>query len=269
VRRRAFLASLAGAAAAGCDLALREGLLNGCRATLPDALASHALVTRAFNDLDPGKCWDVHCHLFGDGDSGSGIWVNPAMASVLRPMQFVQRLFYLNAGCVHDSPGRVDASVVDRLRNQCDALPPGMKLVLMAFDWARDESGTPLPDRSTFRVPDEYAAAVAATQPARFEWAASVHPYAKDAEARLEWAAAHGARAIKWLPTALGIDPASPKCVRCPGTTNRSAIRSASGARSTPASGSSSRIARRWASDRTSTAGARRRRPRTSSSSPG
>jgi predicted TIM-barrel fold metal-dependent hydrolase len=212
VRRRAFLASLAGAAAAGCDLALREGLLNGCRATLPDALASHALVTRAFNDLDPGKCWDVHCHLFGDGDSGSGIWVNPAMASVLRPMQFVQRLFYLNAGCVHDSPGRVDASVVDRLRNQCDALPPGMKLVLMAFDWARDESGTPLPDRSTFRVPDEYAAAVAATQPARFEWAASVHPYAKDAEARLEWAAAHGARAIKWLPTALGIDPASPKC---------------------------------------------------------
>jgi uncharacterized protein len=212
VKRRAFLAGLAGAAAAGCDFSLSEGLFNGCRAVLPNELASHALVTRALNDLDPAKCWDVHCHLFGDGDSGGGVWVNPAMASLLRPMQFVQRVFYLNAGCVHDSPGRVDASVVDRLRNQCDALPPGMKVLLLAFDWARDEAGAPLPDRSTFHVPDEYAAAVAASEPARFEWAASVHPYAKDAEARLEWAAAHGARAVKWLPTALGIDPASPKC---------------------------------------------------------
>lgn len=212
MNRRAFLASLAGAAAAGCDLSLREGLLNSCRSELPNALASHALVARAFNDLDPAKCWDVHCHLFGDGDSGSGVWIDPKMASLLRPMQFVQRLFYLNAGCVHNSPGHVDASVVDRLRNQCDALPPGMKILLLAFDWARDEAGTARPDRSTFHVPDAYAAAVARADAARFEWAASVHPYAPDAEARLEWAAEHGARAVKWLPTALGIDPASPKC---------------------------------------------------------
>jgi mannonate dehydratase len=92
------------------------------------------------------------------------------------------------------------------------ALPPGVKLLLLAFDWARDDAGTRLEDRSTFYVPDAYAAAIAARDPARFEWAASVHPYAKDALPRLDWAAANGARAVKWLPSAQGIDPASSRC---------------------------------------------------------
>ena len=212
MNRRSFLASIAGALAAGCDVSWREGLRNGCRAALPAALASHPLVTRAWAGVDAAKCWDVHCHLFGNGDSGSGLWFNPAMATLLRPQQFVQRLFYLNAGCVHDSPGHVDASVVDRLQNQCAALPRGAKVVLLAFDWARDVAGTPLEDRSTFYVPDAYAAAVALSDPTRFEWAASVHPHATDALSRLDWAAANGARAIKWLPSAQGIDPASPRC---------------------------------------------------------
>ncbi|HEX9301091.1 MAG TPA: hypothetical protein VF959_01965 [Casimicrobiaceae bacterium] len=115
----------------------------------------------------------------------SGLWFNPAMETLWRPQQFVQRLFYLNAGCIHDSPGRVDASVVDRLQNQCAALPRGAKVIFLAFDWARDDTGTPLRDRSTFYVQDVYAAAVAVRDPARFERAASVHPLAKDALARL------------------------------------------------------------------------------------
>jgi mannonate dehydratase len=197
---------------AGCDFSLREGLWNSCRADLPASLTAHAVVANAWSGLDAARCWDVHCHLFGNGDSGSGVWLDPAMESLLRPQRFVQRLFYLNAGCVNDAPGQVDASVVDRLLNQMAAFPPGMKLLLFAFDWARDESGAPLPGHSTFHVPDAYAAAVAARDPARFEWAASVHPHARDAEARLEWAAAHGARAVKWLPTAQNIDPASPRC---------------------------------------------------------
>jgi len=40
----------------------------------------------------------------------------------------------------------------------------------------------------------------------------SIHPYRRDAVAALENAVAHGARAVKWLPSAMGIDPASPKC---------------------------------------------------------
>jgi predicted TIM-barrel fold metal-dependent hydrolase len=212
VNRRAFLAASAGALVAGCDLSWREGLFNSCRAELPSGLAANPIVTGAWSGLDPANVWDVHCHIFGNGDSGAGPWFNPAMENLLRPQQYVQRLFYMNAGCVHDSPGQVDASVVDRLRNQCAMLPVGAKVLLLAFDWARDDAGSPLRERSTFYVPDAYAATVAARDPGRFEWAASVHPHAKDALARLDWAAANGARAVKWLPSAQGIDPASPRC---------------------------------------------------------
>ncbi len=120
----------------------------------------------------------------------------------------------MNAGCAHDSPGRVDESVVDRLLNQCEAMAPGFRTLLLAFDWARDETGAPVRERSTFHVPDAYAADLAARHPAVFEWAASVHPYAPDALDRLDAAKARGARAVKWLPSAQGIDPASERCDR-------------------------------------------------------
>jgi len=41
---------------------------------------------------------------------------------------------------------------------------------------------------------------------------ASVHPYRKDAIAELERCAARGAKLIKWLPAAMGMDPADPAC---------------------------------------------------------
>ena len=41
----------------------------------------------------------------------------------------------------------------------------------------------------------------------RFEWIASVHPYRRDAVAALGQAVRNGARAVKWLPAAQGMDP--------------------------------------------------------------
>ena len=50
--------------------------------------------------------------------------------------------------------------------------------------------------------------------PQRFEWIASIHPYRADAVEALEAARPAGARAVKWLPNAMGIDPASARCDR-------------------------------------------------------
>jgi mannonate dehydratase len=61
-------------------------------------------------------------------------------------------------------------------------------------------------------VPNDYARDVARRHPQAFEWAASIHPYRADAVAELEKARAGGARAVKWLPSAMGIDPAAAKC---------------------------------------------------------
>ena len=191
MNRRHFLGALGAAGVvAGCDFSLADGVFNACGARLPDRLRTHALVAAAWRGLDAGAVWDVHCHVFGNGDSGSGLWFNPAMERIWQPQQYLQRLFYLNAGCVHDSPGQVDASVVDRLLNQCEAMPAGFHAILFAFDWARDEAGRAVRERSTFFVPDDYAAGLAARYPAHFEWAASIHPYDPAALDRLDAAAA-------------------------------------------------------------------------------
>lgn len=169
----------------------------------------------AWEGVDPAKFWDSHVHLVGTGDSANGVYANPAMQSVLNPGLYARRLFFLNAGCVHEAPGSVDRSYIERMHNLVDGLVstggPGVKLLLFAFERAHDDDGRPDLERSGFWVPDAYARYTARAHPQYFEWAASVHPYAAEALERLERAKRDGARAVKWLPAAMNIDPASPR----------------------------------------------------------
>ncbi len=136
------------------------------------------------------------------------------MQSLLNPAEYARRLFFLNAGCAHDTPGSVDRAYVERMRNLVDGLRPGAKLLLFAFDRTHGERGEVLWERSSFYVPDAYARDTARAAPQAFEWAASVHPYRADCVQALERAKAQGARAVKWLPAAMGMDPGSPLCDR-------------------------------------------------------
>ena len=158
--RLAALACVSGTAYGGWRWWPEQGLQNPCRASLPLELARHPLVRAAWEGIDASQVWDCHAHLFGNGDSGSGVWMNPSMYSLASPAQYVQRLFYMNAGCVHDAPGQVDRSVVSRLENLVEGLRPGVKVMLFAFDWCHDESGRPLREASAFYVPNAYAASV-------------------------------------------------------------------------------------------------------------
>jgi mannonate dehydratase len=152
--------------------------------------------------------------VFGNGDGGTGLWFNPAMEAVWRPQQYVQRLFYLNAGCAHDAPGRVDAALIERMHNMLDGMRDGCKLVLLAFDAHYDKRGLRDLARTAFITPNDYAMLTAQQHPKYFEWAASIHPYRADSVSELERCAAAGARAVKWLPAAQGMDPGSPLCDR-------------------------------------------------------
>ena len=216
MKRRLFLGAgcAVGALASGCDFSLRDGVFNACRADLPTDLRDHPLVTSAWKGLDPEKVWDTHCHVFGDGDSGSGLWYNPRLEQIWRPRGYVQREFYINASCVDETPGNVDKSFVERLLGKCLGMPPGFHVLLFAFDWARDDAGAPMPERSTFHVPDDYVAKLSKNHPAHFAWAASIHPYDPKALDRLDAAVEKGARAVKWLPSAQNIDPADARCDR-------------------------------------------------------
>lgn len=219
MNRRSFLitAGLAGlglAGAAAWRYWPEQGLMNPCLATLPRELAGHPLVQDAWQGLNPARVWDCHAHLVGTGDSGSGIWLNPALDSIVHPMQYAQKIFFLNAGCAHQAPGQVDQSYIERMHNLVDGMRPGFKLMLFAFDYNHAEDGTALPERSSFHIPNRYAREVAHTSPRYFEWVASIHPYRRDCVEELERAVAEGARAIKWLPAAQGMNPAAPLCDR-------------------------------------------------------
>ena len=108
----------------------------------------------------------------------------------------------------------MDRAYVERMRNLIDAMPRGVKLVLYAFERAYDENGAADLEHTIFHVPNEYARDVARAHPEHFEWVASIHPYRADALDALAQARRDGARGVKWLPSAMGIDPASPRCDR-------------------------------------------------------
>ncbi len=220
MNRRRFLAATGAAALAGCsDVSLRDGLFNDCRGALPAALRDHPLVQSAWQGLDPTRVMDTHCHLVGVGDTGPDTWINPEMDKPWHASRYLQMRFYLNATCVGDRHP-VDDAVVERLVEQAREMRPGFRALLLAFDWARkprkhgENPGEVVISRedSTFRVADAYAARVAGRYPDLFEWAASIHPLDPTAVARLDAAAAGGARAVKWLPSAQLIDPADPRC---------------------------------------------------------
>ena len=208
----AGMAGLGFAGLAGWRLWPEQGILNPCLGDLPPHLARHPLLIEAWDGLDPGKVWDAHVHLLGVGDDGNaGAVFNDGHESLRWPLAAAQRYFFLNAACIEDD-GHIDRSYVARLQSLCAALPKGAKLMLLALDAWHDANGITAHDRTHLYVGNDYCAAAAAARPERFEWAASVHPYRPDAVAEVERVKRLGARALKWIPAAQGIDPASAQC---------------------------------------------------------
>lgn len=212
MRRRDFLGLACAATLAGCKLplTLEQGLMSDC--ATGNGLMSLPIVARAWEGLRPDRVWDVHTHLFGNGRSGGGIWVAPDYDRPRSIGARVRHAFFKNGGCVGDDEDRLDQGMVDRLLHLVEEFPPGAKFMLLAFDFAFDETGTRREDLTTFAVPNAYAQRIARSKPGRFEWIASVHPYRADAVQQLEAAKQGGARAVKWLPPSMGIDLRSPRC---------------------------------------------------------
>ena len=208
----AGLSGLAATAALTPASARALRLFNPCLdAVLPEPLASHEIVARALDGIDPAKVIDAHVHLLGIAGGPNGAWIGDQMRRLSNPLQYARYRFFLNASCVrHDDSA--NRAFLDRLLACHRAALPGSRLMLLAFDQVYDTDGRARPETTAFHVPNAYARAVAARYPNELEWAASVHPYRTDAVEALESAVAGGALAVKWLPNAMGIDPASSRC---------------------------------------------------------
>ena len=197
------------------------GLL-GLRACLPRWLASGAprlrselsqrarlMIEEAYAGLDAARVWDLHVHLVGI-DPKLGTWVNPNMQSHLHPLERLRYEIYMAAGGVEDSEQADEQYLQRLLALGRDANPEG-KLLCMAFDYHVSEAGEEVPGLSAFYTSNERVLGLAKAHP-ELAPCASVHPYRRDALERLEQVAEQGALGIKWLPNAMGIDPASPRC---------------------------------------------------------
>lgn len=215
MNRRQFLLAAGGLAFAGISHAAWRywpdaGLSNPCLPGMPDSLLQHPTYQQIWQGIRPDQVWDMHVHLVGVGDASNETWFNPDMDSWAHPSLKIQKTFYMNGTCA--DPARIDKSTVEKMKQLVAAMPAGVKLMLYAFDWYRDQAGQILKDSSIFHVSNTYAANIAGQFPERFEWVASIHPYRPDALDELDKVYEKGARAIKWLPSGMGIDPASEKC---------------------------------------------------------
>lgn len=230
MKRRIFLKTmgLIPFSLAGCQYMPVEGLSNPCISTqLPEHLREHELVINSWQGIDTSLVWDVHTHLIGIGNSSDHTevppeqlpeispWVNPDMRSLSNPLRYLRFKFYINGSCASISDTTsLDKSYIKRLQQLHRDLPTDFRFMLLAFDFYYNEKGEIDKQRSAFHTPNRYAIEQVKKYPEQFEWIASIHPYRDDCVEELEFVVQHNARAIKWLPGAMGINPASPLCDR-------------------------------------------------------
>jgi len=203
------------AAALGYPMLMRAlgGAWHAAPADWVDDLSprTQEVLERAIEDLDPDRLVDVHAHIAGIGSDGSGCWVHPRMRSWTSPLEYLRFQLYLSASGV-DGERHADREFVARLRELIAGDVAGGRICLLAFDHAYREDGTLDLENSAFYVPNQYIWDVAAIDRERLIPVISVHPYREDALEELELWAGVGVRLVKWLPNAMGIDPASERC---------------------------------------------------------
>lgn len=216
---------IGGGVAAGALFGARFALHRVARPADPVGQLSdeaEALVDAAWAGIDPKRAVDCHVHVVGIGVGDTGCAVHPRMRSLWHPLHRAKFEVYRLAAGIEDLE-RADQQYVARLsslarqqltiRRGDKAKPqPFLRLHILAFDRAHRPDGSVDDDATEFYVPNDYVLQLAKLNPDVFLPCGSVHPYRKDAVAELERIAAEGMRCIKWLPSAMRIDPASAQC---------------------------------------------------------
>lgn len=175
------------------------------------SLKAGDLIKRAFDDIDPRRLIDHHTHIAGLGSGGTNAFVNPKMRSWVHPFHHLKFKVYLSAAGVEDIE-RADAELIQRLVNLIKHIEHHGKHRLLAFDKNHRPDGSVNLEKTEFYVSNEYVFALAEQYPDLFVPNISVNPYRSDAVQELEKWARRGARIVKWLPNAMGIDPSDPQC---------------------------------------------------------
>lgn len=175
------------------------------------SVKSSDLIKCAFDDIDSSKLVDHHVHIAGLGVGGTKAFVNPKMLTWRHPFHRLKLKVYMSSAGVADE-AKADPQAVTRLTRLVANIKDHGKHRLLAFDKHYRSDGSVNLEKTEFYVPNEYVFELAERHPELFVPNISVNPYRPDAIAELEKWARRGARVVKWLPNAMGIDPSDPQC---------------------------------------------------------
>lgn len=169
-----------------------------------------ALIDVAYQDIDPEHLRDYHAHLVGAGTGETGTRLHPKLTRWRSGWHKAQGDIYFSSAGITDSDS-ADQQYLTRLLSLLHDRWPLGKVNLLAFDHHYSASGVRDLDRSEFYVPNKYVMQLATEHADVTRPTVSINPYRDDALQQLQKLAAQGARFIKWLPNAQGIDPADPE----------------------------------------------------------
>jgi predicted TIM-barrel fold metal-dependent hydrolase len=172
---------------------------------------SSDLIKRVFDDVDPDKLIDHHVHVAGLGVDGTNAFVNRKMLTWRHPFHRLKLKVYMSSAGVSDED-KADPQAATRLADLVRGIKNHGKHRLLAFDKNYRKDGSVNLEKTEFYVPNEYVFELAERHPDLFVPNISVNPYRPDAITELEKRARRGARIVKWLPNAMGIDPSDSKC---------------------------------------------------------
>ena len=170
--------------------------------------AARELIARSFAGIDKSKLVDYHTHVLAIGTSARDAFVNPRMTSGMNLERF-KFWIYQSASGVRDEENS-DEEYVARLVRLARGVKHGGKYRILGFDKHYDAGGRVNLKKTNMYVPNEYVVELAQKYPDIFLPVISVHPYRSDALQELDKWGRAGIQYVKWLPNAMGMDPADP-----------------------------------------------------------
>jgi len=186
--------------------------LGGAFSKAPEDLAQSAtsaakkLIDQAFDGIEPARLVDYHTHIIAIGTSVPDAFVNPRMLSGFN-LQRLKFWIYRSASGIKDE-NDTDQEYVDRLVRLARAVKRHGKFRILAFDQHYNADGSVNLKKTNIYIPNRYVVELAQRYPDIFLPVVSIHPYRRDALQELEKWAKAGVKYLKWLPNAMGINPA-------------------------------------------------------------
>lgn len=168
------------------------------------SLGACALPRPAAAPPPPARTLDIHVHLFGNGDAGSGCYLSKAITSGLtfvllrRMLKLGERGLGLDRGYQEALAEQIGASELDLC-------------AVLAQDCVYDHQGRPDMERTHFFVPNDHLFAFCARDPDKTTPCVSINPDRADCIEELERCVERGARLLKIHPPTQGVDIAAPR----------------------------------------------------------